>query len=612
MSRDSAASVSSMKLCAALLPYARRRWTGFVWITFTTLLSIALGLLKPWPMKFIVDRVLLAGRLPERAEQIVNGLPGASSPKALLYWGVLATIALFLLGWGVKFVSSLAQVWLGQSLVYDLAADVYAQLQRLSLRFHHNKSVGDSIRRVTSDCGCVSSIIKDALLPLASSMLTLLIMVGVMWQLDHALTLIAVAVMPAMVVVLRLYAGPMMDRSYQQQELESKIYDDIEQTFSAIAVVQAFHREDRHDRQFREHTRDAIAASLCTTNVQLQFKILTGLLTSFGTAAIIWVGARHVIDGQLTVGTILVFLAYLSSLYGPIEAIMYCSSAVQGASGSARRVVEVLRAERDVDDRPGAIDPPSPVRGHLRFERITFGYDAAREVLHDISFEITPGEMVAIVGATGAGKSTLACLAPRFNDPKSGRVLLDGRDLRELTLSGLRKHISLVLQDSFLFPISIAQNIAYCNPNASRDEIVRAARAANAHEFITQLPHGYETIVGERGATLSGGQRQRISIARALLRNAPILILDEPTSNLDATSEQAVFEAVRRLVAGRTTLVIAHRLSTVRHADRIIVLEQGRVVETGTHEQLSSVNGVYARLYRSQHLVSSGNEAEPS
>lgn len=603
MSRDNAGSFTLMKLSSALLPYARRRWPGLIAIAFTTLSSIGLNLLKPWPMKFIVDRVLLGTQLSQRAERLVQMLPGTSSPKMLLLWGVVATVVLFLAGWAVRLLSSLVQVWFGQRMVYDLASDVYAHLQRLSLRFHHRKSIGDSIRRVTSDCGCVSSIISDALLPVASSAATLVIMIAVMWQLDRAMTLIAAAVMPALMVVLQLYGRPMMERSYRHQELEGRIYDEIEQTLSSIPVVQAFHREDRHDRQFRQNASDAISASLSATNVQLQFKILTGLFTSLGTAAIIWVGARHVIDGKLTVGSILVFLSYLGSLYAPLEAIMYSSSAAQGAAGSARRVVEILRAERDVEDRSGAIDPPGPVKGYLQFEAVTFGYDAARNVLHEVSLEVMPGETVAIVGATGAGKSTLVGLAPRFNDPKGGRVLLDGRDLRDLKLSGLRRQISLVLQDSFLFPISVAQNIAYCRPEASRDEIVAAARAANAHEFIVALPDGYDTIVGERGATLSGGQRQRIAIARALLRDAPILILDEPTSNLDGNSEQAVLDALGRLKAGRTTLLIAHRLSTVRHADRIIVLEHGRVAESGTHEQLLSANGAYARLYQAHRAA---------
>jgi ATP-binding cassette, subfamily B, bacterial len=589
------------ELCAALLPYAKKRWPGLL----STLLTTGVAVLKPWPMKVIVDYVLLAQPVPAR---LAEAVPGGGAPVNLLWWGVAATVLIFLIGWMLQMAGALVHVTFGQRMVYDLASDLFAHLQRLSLQFHARKAVGDSIRRVTSDCGCVSSIIRDAMLPVVSSVVTLLIMVFVMWQLDPLLTLLAVAVMPALILSLWLYARPMMQRSYRQQEIEGRVYSDIEQTFSAIPLVQAFAREDLHDRQFRAHTGNAIAAAMDTTGLQLQFKLLIGTSTALGTAAIIWVGARHTLDGTLTAGTILVFLAYLASLYRPIESIVYSAFAVQGAAGSAKRVMELLNTPREVDDRLDAVSLP-PARGHLCLENVTFGYEPGRPVLRDVSLEVQPGETVAIVGATGVGKTTLLSLVPRFVDPWQGRVLLDGHDLRNVKLQSLRRQVSLVLQDSFLFPATIAENIAYGRPEATREQVVAAARSANAHEFIQSLPQDYDTPVGERGATLSGGERQRIAIARALLLDAPVLILDEPTSHLDAATERSVLQALRRLIRNRTTLVIAHRLSTVQSADRIIVLEQGRIIESGSSAELLAQEGAYARLYRAQNTFT--NEGQP-
>jgi ATP-binding cassette subfamily B protein/subfamily B ATP-binding cassette protein MsbA len=370
----------------------------------------------------------------------------------------------------------------------------------------------------------------------------------------------------------------------------------VEQTLSAIPVVQAFGREGHAERRFRAVNEELIRAALSTSAVQLKFKVLMGLTTTLGTAAIVWLGASHVLDGKLTVGGVLVFLSYLASLYAPLESLMYTSSTIQGAAGSARRVIEVLATQQEVKDSPAA-QPLDAVRGHVALENVAFGYEQGRPVLHDVSLDVPPGQVVAIVGATGAGKTTLVSLIPRFFDAWQGRVLLDGSDVRDLQLKSLRRNVALVLQEPFLFPLTIAENIAYGRPEASREEIEVAARAANAHAFVMALPKGYDTRVGERGATLSGGERQRLSIARAFLMDAPVLILDEPTSALDAATERLLLDALHRLIEGRTTLIIAHRLSTVRNADRIVVVHEGRIVEEGTHEALLTLNGRYAHLH---------------
>ena len=582
-----------------VMGYALRRWLALATVMASLLLKVGLDVLKPWPMLFLVDYVLQTRVMPGWARTLVEALPGPHTPSSLIGWSVGATIVLFLLGWAVGLAQTCAGIGLGQRMVYDLAADVFARLQQLSLRFHTQSSVGDNIRRVTADCACVATILRDALLPAASCCVSLVVMFLILWKLSPSLTLLALVVVPFMALVFRRYAQPMLEGSYRQQEVEGRIYEVVEQTFSAMPVVQAFGREKWNEERFARATGDTLAVTLSLTNLQLRFKILIGFATAFGTAAILWFGTKLALDGQFSIGSILLFLSYLGSLYAPIEAVMYSTSTIQGAAGSAQRVREVLNARREVSDQPNAMALPT-VRGHVVLEGVTFGYDANRPVLREVSLEARPGETIALVGATGAGKSTLVSLIPRFIDPWQGRVMVDGRDVREVKLKSLRSQVGIVLQEPFLFPLTIGENIAYGRPHATLAEIEAAAHAANAHEFIAKLPESYQTVIGERGATLSVGQRQRLSIARALLKNAPILILDEPTSALDAETEQSLLDALQHLTRDRTTFIIAHRLSTVRRANRIVVLHEGRVDETGTHDQLLAAGGAFARFHSLQ------------
>lgn len=592
------------------LRYALRRWTQLISVLCTMLLNVGLDVLKPWPMVFLVDYVLRAEQMPWWLAHFIASLPGKPGRAGLVGWSVAATVLIFLLGWAVGLASSYANISLGQRMVYDLASDLFAKMQQLSLRFHSSKSVGDSIRRVTSDCGCISVIVKDALLPVIGSVVTVILIFGILWRLDPLMSLLALAVVPYMLLILGLYAKPMLDRSYEQQEQEARIYEIIEQTFSAIPAIQAFCREELNDQRFRQATSATVDATLTLTRVQLRFKVWMGVATAVGTAGIYWLGAKHGLAGELSIGTILLFLYYLGSLYDPLATVMYTSATIQGAAGSAHRVREILQSERTVSDKPGAVAKLPLLQGRVQFENVTFGYEPGRPVLKNLSLAVEAGETIALVGATGAGKSTLVAMIPRFIDPWEGCVSIDGRDVRDIQLKVLRENIGIVLQEPFLFPLSIAENIAYARRQATMSEIEVAARIANAHDFIIRLPEGYHTVIGERGATLSGGERQRLSIARALLKSAPILILDEPTSALDAETELSFLKALKTLARSRTTFIIAHRLSTVRRANRILVLKDNGIAEIGSHEELLARRGLYAHLHEMQFFASPFEKAD--
>jgi ATP-binding cassette subfamily B protein/subfamily B ATP-binding cassette protein MsbA len=566
----------------------------------TMMLAVGLDVLRPWPLKILVDNVLGGEPLPSQLALLVNILPGATATGGLLFWIVVSTILLFLLGWLLGVATVYIGIGFGQRLAYDLAEDLFAHLQRLSLRFHSRKSVGDSIRRVTTDSSSISTILKDALFPMLSALVTLCVVFGIMWSMDPLLTALALLVVPALVVTLKVYAAPMMRYSFTQQEAEGQTFNVVEETLSAIPAVQAYNGQQHADARFKTATDQALQATLKTTRVQVTFKIISGLVTALGTAGIIYIGAQHALQGSLTTGSIIVFISYLASLYAPLESLMYTSSTVQGAAGSARRVMEILQTEEEVRDSPRA-RPLPPVEGHVIFDGVTYGYEQAVPVLNNIYLDIQPGETAALVGPSGAGKSTLAGMLPRCADPWKGQIWIDGYDVREVTLRSLREQVSIVGQEPVLLPVTIGQNIAYGHPDATDEQIRRAAEAANIHTFIQRLPEGYDTLVGERGATLSGGERHRLAIARALLKNAPILILDEPTSALDAETEHEIVQALSRLVRHRTTLIIAHRLSTLRLADRIVVLDKGKIVEQGTQAELLRHGGLFASLYNAQY-----------
>jgi len=584
----------SFRRQARLLRYVKPHWRGLIVLLATMLANVALDLLRPWPIKLVVDNVLGDAGLPG----ILRWLPGVEGPRGLLTWVVVGTLLIFLLGTVANMAYTYYSLRLGQRMTYSLAADLFGHLQRMSLLFHTRRPVGDLISRVTGDSWCVNTLVTDALVPALQSVVTLVAMFVVMWNLQPTLTLLALGVLPFFVIVIRLLGGPIKDRTREQLDLEGSMMSHVEQTLNAVPAVQAFTREELEVKRFDSYANRTVVAYVRATVAGLWFELFAGLVTTIGTAAVIYVGANLALDGKLTAGTIIVFLAYLTSLYEPLNDITHTAQTVQGAAAEADRVSEILETEPAIQDRPHARE--ARVDGRIRYEDVTFGYTPGRPVLHGVSLEADPGDVIAIVGPTGAGKTTLMNLLVRFFDPWSGKVTIGGVDLRDFKHRSLRGQIALVLQDPFIFPLSIADNIAYGRPQASRDDVEAAARAANAHEFITRLPGGYDTVVGERGATLSGGEKQRLSIARAFLKDAPVLILDEPTSALDSRTEGALLEALERLMKGRISFIIAHRLSTIRQATRILVLDRGKIVDSGTHAELLEARGLYAALYNRQ------------
>jgi ATP-binding cassette subfamily B protein len=567
-----------------------------------TVMGVLLSVLMPWPVKLIVDYTLAGKTLPEWVAWI-RLLPWGSSTTGILGWLVAGSVVLFLLQKVVSIAQGYFQAGVGTRMVYGLGADVFHHLQKLSLRIHNQQRSGDLVRRVTGDTACVRTLIMSIFLPLVTSALTLLMMSGVMWQLNHTLSLLAIVVAAPLPLIIKRTSTPMTDRSYEREELQGEIMALAEQTLTALPVVQAFNRESFQDDRFRALSKRGVEAYLQLLKTQLRFKIVVATPTAVGSAAMLVLGGFQVLQGTMSVGSLLVFLAYVESLYAPLSTIAYLSSDYAVAAASARRVLEILDLKDVIHDAPGARTLPilpTRQRGHLVLENITFGYEQSRPVLHDISIEARPGETVALVGSTGAGKSTVASLIPRLFDPWEGRVVIDGVDVRDVQLRSLRAQVALVLQEPFLLPLSIAQNIAYGRTDATRDDVIAAAVAANADDFIRRLPQGYDTVIGERGATLSGGERQRIAIARALLKNARILVLDEPTSALDTKTEASLLDAFERLMEGRTTFIIAHRLSTIRRADKIVVLHHGKVIESGNHVELLREDGMYTQFYKTQ------------
>jgi ATP-binding cassette subfamily B protein len=578
-----------MSIYRRVLRYYRPFWAQTIFGLLLSFAGIGLNLLKPWPFKIIVDHVLPH---PNDAYWVLH-----PATRAILILCLALVLLQFL--WGiVNWVTNYLFVKIGLQALLKLRTDIYAHLQRLSLKFHDTRRSTDSSFRVAYDSQAIQTIYNKGFTNIFASAVTLIGTFVVMVQIDWQLTLLSLAVLPLLLGAIYFFAHRVRRESTFIQEQESAVLAQAQEGLSSIRMVHAFGREDWEVHQFRMQAQQSLQANLRLTLTNVNSALVISTLMVLGTAAMYYVGTLHVLSGTLSLGSLLVFSAYLLMLYQPLESLTYTTWAMEGATAGAKRCFEILDREDDVVDSPEAI-VINETKGALQFKNVSFGYAPNQQVLRDVDLRIEPNQILALVGGTGAGKSTLLSLVPRFYDPTAGAIALDGRDLRQITKKSLRTQIGIVLQDTLLFSTTIRENIAYGRPEATDEEIVDAARRAQADEFIRALPDCYASLVGERGGYLSVGQRQRIGIARAFLKNAPILLLDEPTSALDPTTESAIMETIKELMRGRTTLIVTHRLATVHNVDQIIVLERGRMVEQGRGPELVARGGVYAKLYAS-------------
>ena len=555
------------------------------------LLGIGLNLLKPWPFKIIVDDFLRAG--------------SAMRPD-WRFWILLLCLALIGIQvlWGIiNWITNYLFVKIGLQALLKLRTDLYSYLQSLSLKYHDARRSSDSSFRVAYDSQSIQTIYNKGFTNIFGSVITLIGTFVIMLRLDWQLTLVSLGIVPLVVGAIYLFAHRIRRESTSIQEQESAVLAQAQEGLSSIRMVHAFGREEFKVRQFEQQAAQSLQANLRLTLTNVNSALVISTLMVVGTAVMYYIGTLHVLGGTLTLGSLLVFSAYLLMLYQPLESLTYTTWAMEGATAGAKRCFEILDRQHDVVDFPGAI-AISSAKGAIAFQTVSFGYAPDRCVLRDIDLQIEPNQIVGLAGGTGAGKSTLLSLVPRFYDPTTGSIMLDGRDIRQITKKSLRAQIAIVLQDTLLFSTTVRENIAYGRPDATEEEIIEAACRAQADEFIRQMPQRYDSPVGERGGHLSVGQRQRLGIARAFLKNAPILLLDEPTSALDPATESAIMETIKELMRGRTTLIATHRLATIHNLDQIIVLEHGRIVEQGRGPELVARGGLYAKLYTSGHFPS--------
>jgi ATP-binding cassette subfamily B protein/subfamily B ATP-binding cassette protein MsbA len=571
-----------------------RPYRGRVALLTVLLVSeIGLGALQPWPLAIVIDYVLGSKPFPAALAPYLAAI--APHRFALLIVVVIGGVVLQVVNQFVSAYGTQVQVDTGQRMVYDLRRRLFEHLSGLGLHHHLTTSTADAVYRVDVDAYSIENLVMSGIFPLITSVTALTVMFVILVRLNLTIALLSLTVVPFLYMCLRYYTSTLVNREERVKELESKLLSRLYETFGAIRLVKSFSRETHELERYVAAGETTMKARIAITWQSSLFSVVVSTITILGTALIVIVGGSYVLNGRLTIGELYVVINYLGAVYGPLSAIAHTTGQLQGALAGTRRVRAMFALMPETVDEPDAIDA-SGIRGDIRVESVGFTYPNGTEVLRSISFTAKPGEMIALVGLTGAGKTTLVSLIPRFYDASVGRVTIDGTDVRKYKVRSLRERISIVLQDPMLFQGTIADNIRYGRLDATREQIEQAARDAHAHEFIARLPRGYDTEVAEAGGGLSGGERQRLSIARAILKDAPILILDEPTSSLDAISEEIVFAAIRGLRAGRTTIVIAHRLSTVRDADRILVLDGGQIAAQGRHEELLEKSDLYRRM----------------
>ncbi len=575
------------------------------------LAGAVLGLLQPWPLKFILNVVATKSAPPGflLAAQgfIAHLIPIGNNKLGLIGLLCLALLLISLGSAAITVVSTWLLISSGLRMVFKLRCRVFEHIQRLPVSFHDSTTVGDSLYRITWDTYSVQSLFNEGLVPGISSMVTLVGIAVVMIGQDWSIAVVTLIIGGLLLVLVRRLEKPTTELSTRVHENESRVSTRVEQTLGGIRAVQAFGREAHESSRFAHQARESLKANLRLTILQTASQSGVAVLFACGTAVVIWMTARRVLAGELSPGDIVLMVGYTALLFKPLETLSYTASSIQGSVAGAHRVFEILDNKSSICDSPAAVAIKTPTAGKIEFDQVSFGYRPDQHVLTDVRLTIPAGSSVAMVGPSGAGKTTLASLIVRFYDPVQGRILLDGVDLRNITLESLRRQIAIVPQEPVLFDVSIQENIAYSRPEATVEQIQTAARAAGAWDFIQALPQGLATPIGERGVMLSGGQRQRLSLARAFLKDARIIVLDEPTTGLDAQTEADFLLTLQRLMVGRTTIIIAHHLHTVRQVDQIVVLREGRLIQTGTHEQLLRQDGLYRHLYelQSQPLRSS-------
>jgi ABC-type multidrug transport system fused ATPase/permease subunit len=574
------------------------------------LVETAMSVAGPWPLKVILDNVVGSHKLAPWLDDVLRPILSGSSKMQIAVAAALAALLIAVFGAIAQYIANYYTNSVGQWVANDLRQRTYHHLQQLSLSYYDSHETGTLLSTITSDVQTIQNFASSSTLGIVVDLLTIIVMLFIMFALNWDFTLIAVAVTPFMLLLVSRFKKAVKKATHEVRKEQSKMVSVVEQGLQSMRVVKAFGRQDLAEQELADVSKATVEASLKARRVKAMLSPIVSVTVALCTAVVLWRGSALILAGAMTAGALTVFLSYLNKFFKPVQDLATMTNSIAQAAVGVERIRGILDADNIIPEHPNAREPEK-LAGEIEFEHVAFAYDAESPVLTDVNFHIKAGQMVGVVGPTGGGKSTIVSLIPRFYDPTAGTVKIDGSDIREYKFKGLRDQIGYVLQETVLFAGSVRDNIAYGHPGVTEEQIIEAAKLANADEFITRMAHGYDTMVGERGETLSGGQRQRIGIARAIIRDNPILILDEPTAALDTESERLVIEALERLMKGRTVITIAHRLSTIRDADKIIVLKGGVVAEEGSHDELIARDGVYAELYRIQFNSAQATPAAP-
>jgi subfamily B ATP-binding cassette protein MsbA len=568
-------------------------------ILLAMLVETAMSLATPWPLKIVLDNVVADHRLAPWLRYIIGPMLDSGERLHVAALAAIAFVAIAMVGAAASYIDNYYTESVGQWVAHDLRLRTYHHLQRLSLGYYNTHETGTILSTITADIQTIQGFASSSTLDILVDLLTIVCMLGLMFWLNWDFTLIAVAITPFLLLFVSRFKKAVKKATHEVRKEQSEILAVVQQGLESMQVIKAFGREKTAEDLLAGVSHATVSAALKARSIKSLLSPVVTVTVAFCTAIVLWRGAALILHGSMTIGSLTVYLAYLTKFFKPVKDLATTTNAVAQAAVGAERVRTILDTDATIPEKPDALEPAA-FAGDIEFDHVAFGYDPAVSILKDVCFRIQPGQFVGIVGPTGSGKSTVVSLIPRFYDVHSGEVRVDGRCVRDYRLKGLRDQIGYVLQDTILFRGTIFENIAFGRPEATREEVIAAAKLANADDFISAMPLGYDTLVGERGSTLSGGQRQRLGIARVMVRNSPILLLDEPTAALDSEAERLVIEALERLMKGRTVIMIAHRLSTIRDADQIVVLSAGVVAEHGTHDQLIALDGIYAALHRTQ------------